>query len=265
MDLDSSYMSKRILIIDDEKRIRQMLRLTLSDAGYEVGEAESGMEAFAILGSDPSWDVALLDQKMPGMEGLDVLRRIKVLAPALRVIMITAYASIELAVDAMKLGATDFVRKPMTPEVIRNALVAALAKPALKSAVVTVPESTQTPEHAHGQMDSLIEVITMNGFSIVRPPATEGAEEEPDKRRFIVKNPNGWEREVVVHIAPEAVEYVERLTHRIPVESAFWTYRAEHYLSVFLWNEGQIPSGGSLTLKGVSRDELLLAARCDGD
>src|ERR1700730_6284018 len=119
---------ERVLIIDDEENIRQMIRLTLEAAGYEVGEAGDGIEAFAILGGDPAWDVVLLDQRLPLMEGTQVLRRINVLAPSARVVMMTAFASVELAVEAMKLGATDFLRKPMTPEVVRNAVAAALKK-----------------------------------------------------------------------------------------------------------------------------------------
>jgi two-component system response regulator AtoC len=95
-------MSKRILIIDDEANIRQLTRLTLEAAGYEVGEAESSMEALAILGSDISWDVVLLDQKMPGLSGTELLRRLRVIAPLARTIMVTAFASVELAVEAMK-------------------------------------------------------------------------------------------------------------------------------------------------------------------
>src|SRR5882672_4921802 len=121
-------MTERILIIDDEENIRQMIRLTLESAGYEVGEAEDGIEAFAILGGDPGWNVVLLDQRLPLMEGTEVLRRITVLAPSAGVVMMTAFASVELAVEAMKLGATDFLRKPMTPEVVRNSVAAALKR-----------------------------------------------------------------------------------------------------------------------------------------
>jgi CheY-like chemotaxis protein len=78
-------MPERVLIIDDEENIRQMLRLTLETADYEVGEAGDGMEAFAILGGDPAWNAILLDQRLPIMEGTEVLRRIMVLAPQARV------------------------------------------------------------------------------------------------------------------------------------------------------------------------------------
>ena len=119
-------MAKRVLIIDDQKNMRLMARLALEASGYEVGEAESDMETFALLGHDDTWDAILLDQKLPGLVGTDILRRLKVMAPAARVIMMTAFASAELAVQAMKLGAVDFIRKPMTPELLRNTVAAAL-------------------------------------------------------------------------------------------------------------------------------------------
>src|SRR5262245_23296630 len=117
----------RVLIIDDEPHIRHMMRLTLEVSGYEVDEAGSGEEGIAKLGDGPAHDVIVLDQKMPGIDGLETLRRIKAMAADARVLMVTAFASVELAVDAMKLGATDFLRKPMTPEMLRGAVAAALA------------------------------------------------------------------------------------------------------------------------------------------
>jgi DNA-binding NtrC family response regulator len=105
-------MSARILIIDDEAHIRQMMRLTLETAQYQVGEASDGLKGLEVFGDGSAWDVVLLDQRMPGIDGLETLRRLKEQAPEVRVIMVTAFASIELAVDAMKLGATDFMRKP---------------------------------------------------------------------------------------------------------------------------------------------------------
>ena len=120
---------QRVLVIDDEAHIRHMMRLTLEAAGYEVGEAADGLRGLEMCGPGGAWDVVLLDQKMPGIDGIETLRRLRECAPGTRVIMVTAFASIELAVEAMKLGATDFVRKPMTPDILRNTVAAALAKP----------------------------------------------------------------------------------------------------------------------------------------
>src|SRR6266850_6499671 len=186
-------MSKRILIIDDEENIRRVSRLTLQAAGYEIGEAVDGERGLEAFGDGSAWDAVLLDQKMPGMDGLETLRHIKNRQPGARVIMSTAYASIELAVDAMKLGATDFVRKPMTPEILRNAVAAALAKEphVPKAGVSPAKEELAKPP---------IQIITMNGFTILD---LEGARQEPNERRFIVKSPTGSEHEVLVEIDDE--------------------------------------------------------------
>ena len=244
-------MSKRILIIDDEENIRRVIRLTLQTAGYEVGEAGDGERGLEAFGDGSSWDAVLLDQRMPGMDGLETLRRINDRDPNARVIMATAYASIELAVDAMKLGATDFVRKPMTPEILRNAVTAALAKQP-RAAVVTTPPKEESAK-------PLIQMITMNGFTILD---SENGPEVPNERRFIVQSPTGSEHEVLVEIDEEAVGYVERMTRRhLPAENSFWTTQAQRLLSDYLWKEGKVPPTRKLTIRDVNRDELPVAAR----
>jgi DNA-binding response OmpR family regulator len=243
-------MSTRILIIDDEENIRRVTRLTLQAAGYEVGEASDGERGLAAFGDGSTWDAVLLDQRMPGMDGLETLRHINERDSTARVIMATAYASIELAVDAMKLGAKDFVRKPMTPEVLRNAVAAALAKDRRE-------RSASTP--AHEEATPLIEIITMNGFTILD---TETARQEPNERRFIVRSPAGSEHEVLVEIDEEAVGYVERMTRRqLPAGNSFWTSQAQRVLGDYLWREGKVPPTRKLTISEVDRDELPVAAR----
>jgi len=245
-------MSKRILIIDDEENIRRVTRLTLQAAGYEVGEASDGERGIEDFGDGSRWDAVLLDQRMPGMDGLETLRLINERDPTARVIMSTAYASIELAVDAMKLGATDFVRKPMTPEILRNSVAAALSKQP-RASVATVPESPA------GLEAPLIQIITMNGFTILD---SENAREDPNERRFRVKSPTGGDHEVLVEIDQEAVGYVERMTRRkLPAENSFWTTQAQRLLSDYLWNEGRVPPTRKLRIREVDRDELPIAAR----
>lgn len=245
-------MPKRVLIVDDEQNIREMTRLALETAGYEVGEAGSGLEAFAIIGGDDSWDAVLLDQKLPGMQGTEILRRLKVMLPEARVIMMTAYASVELAVEAMKLGATDFVRKPMTPEILRNALAAALAK---------TPESRKLKVGDDDLLQGSPQV-TLNGFTILRAADRLGMmPQRPNERCFIVRRPNGREQEVVVEIDRDAVSAAEKVTADLPLGKGFWTEQAEQFLSDFLWNDGDVPSTGRLTLKGVEREALERAAR----
>jgi len=245
-------MSKRILIIDDEENIRRVMRLTLQAAGYEVGEADDGERGLEAFGDGSGWDAVLLDQRMPGMDGLETLRHINERDATARVIMATAYASIELAVDAMKLGASDFVRKPMTPEILRNAVAAALAK----QPRVSTATPPRTPEVS---TEPLIQIITMNGFTILD---SEAAQQEPNERRFRVKSPTGSEHEVLVKIDEEAVGYVERMTRRkLPPENSFWTTQAQRLLGYYLWREGKVPPTRTLTIRDVDRDELPIAAR----
>jgi CheY-like chemotaxis protein len=245
-------MTGRILIIDDEGNIRRVTRLTLEAAGYEVGEACDGEQGLEAFGDGSDWDAVLLDQRMPGMDGLETLRHIRQRNGRARVIMATAYASIELAVDAMKLGATDFVRKPMTPAMLRNAVAAALSKqPGVSQ--LTVPPSHEV------STGPLIQIITMNGFTILE---SEGARQVPDERRFIVQSPGGDEHEVLVQIDYEAVGYVERMTGRhLPPASSFWTAQAQRLLSDYLWKEGKVPPTRRLVVEDVDRDELPVAAR----
>jgi CheY-like chemotaxis protein len=251
-------MDKRLLIVDDEEHIRKVIRLTLETAGYQVGEAESGERALTLFGNGSDWDAVILDQKMPGMDGLEVLKRIKDADPAARVIMVTAFASIELAVDAMKLGANDFVRKPMTPDIVRNAVAAALAKDRRVSS-----ELEQPPSHKTIDAGPLIDIITMNGFHVV-PGRLSGrpSSESPSERWFVVKAPNGAEAEIVVELDLDSVGYAERMTHKkLSLDSSFWTLHAQRTLTDYLWNEAQIPPGGRLKMHALGRDDIELAAR----
>jgi DNA-binding response OmpR family regulator len=231
-------MAGRVLIIDDEENIRQMLRLTLEAASYEVGEAENGMEGSFILSSDPDWNVILLDQRLPVVEGTEILPRLKVLAPSARVVMMTAYASVELAVEAMKLGATDFLRKPMTPEVVRNAVAAALNKESESDDAQRKP------------------ITTLNGFTVLRGSDLGRAlPQRPNERWFVVRKPDGREQEVVVEIADHAFRQAQQAVEGQTIDEDFWTTQAEVFLSDFIWNDGSVP-GSKLILKDVDHEAL---------
>ncbi len=122
-------MSSRanILIIDDEETMRDSCRQTLSRDGHRVEAAENGSKGLAFLEAE-SFDLVILDLKMPGLSGMDVLRRIKEDDPEAVVIVITGYATIESAVEAMKSGAYDFIPKPFTPDSLRAIVKRALDK-----------------------------------------------------------------------------------------------------------------------------------------
>ncbi|MBU2549763.1 MAG: sigma-54 dependent transcriptional regulator [Proteobacteria bacterium] len=104
-----------VLIVDDALPMREALAAWLGKAGYVTRTAGSGREALDSMQNEPS-DLVMLDVKMPGMDGLEVLERLKAEHPRTLVVMITAYGSIESAVEAMKQGASDYLLKPFDPE-----------------------------------------------------------------------------------------------------------------------------------------------------
>ena len=110
----------RILIIDDEENIRRITVVVLEAAGYETVSVENGANALKQLESG-TFDVAFLDLKLGGESGLELLPELLKASPQLEVIVFTAFASIETAVEAMRCGAVDYIPKPFTPEQIRQA------------------------------------------------------------------------------------------------------------------------------------------------
>ena len=109
----------RILIIDDEPNLRLVFRTTLESAGYQVAEAADGNTGLRKLRTFPA-DLVLLDLYMPGMGGMDVLERLRGADNPVPVVIITAHGSIPDAVLAIKLGAIDFLSKPIKPEALRS-------------------------------------------------------------------------------------------------------------------------------------------------
>jgi DNA-binding NtrC family response regulator len=109
----------RIMIVDDEAVVRRSLGGWLAEEGYQVDTAASGKEALEALGRD-DWDIFILDIKMPGIDGIELQRRIQEIHPEATVIIMTAYASVDTAVEAMKQGAYDYIVKPFDPEALGN-------------------------------------------------------------------------------------------------------------------------------------------------
>ena len=115
-----------LLIVDDETIVRDSLSKWFQEEGYEVGTAESAPQALKLL-AQGHWDLALVDIKMPGIDGIELQRRLHEINPELLVIIMTGYASVETAVAALKNGAYDYVTKPFDPDDIAHTVHNALA------------------------------------------------------------------------------------------------------------------------------------------
>lgn len=115
----------RVLVVDDEKRIRDGCRTILAGAGFDVGLAENGYAGLQKI-EEEHFDIILLDLMMPGLRGIDLLEHVKARHPDTLVIVITGYATLEHAVEAMKKGAFDFISKPFSPEDLRAVIARAI-------------------------------------------------------------------------------------------------------------------------------------------
>ena len=118
---------KKILIVDDESNIRLGLNKCLAKEGYYIEEDSNGEEALQLI-YNKKYDLILMDVQMPELNGFDVLKRIRKFGNSTRVIMMTAFGTVEMAVDSMKIGAVDFLSKPFTISKVRDVVKEVLDK-----------------------------------------------------------------------------------------------------------------------------------------
>ncbi len=116
-----------ILVVDDEGAIRYSISKTLQRLGYQVHTAETGEEALEMM-QRQEYDVVLTDIRMPGLSGVELLARIKEQAPDAVVILLTGYASLETAIESLRLGAHDYLVKPSSSQDIRNSVAEGLER-----------------------------------------------------------------------------------------------------------------------------------------
>ncbi len=116
----------RLLIVDDDPSLREFLEIFLAKEGYKVDSAETGLKALEMV-KQGSYDLVITDVRMPGMDGVELLRQLKLLNAAMPVVLITAFASLDAAVDAMKEGAWDYLTKPFKIEELREVIENALS------------------------------------------------------------------------------------------------------------------------------------------
>lgn len=261
-------MSKRILVIDDEPHLREGMRLALETEGYRVEAAASGLEGLERFGTGAGWDLVLLDQRMPGMDGLEVLQELRKRDPEARVVMATAYGTVELAVEAMKAGALDFLRKPFTPDVLRGAVRAALERPRSRPPLEELSLGRLLPplELPAGRFPEmpLIHFRTLNGYAfwpVPLPAEEEETEALRIRRLFEVKSPAGELRRVAVDVTTSLRALLRSANRQeYPPQHAVWDVVCKSVLSNHLWEKAEFPPE-NLLVYGLNRDQLE-AVRC---
>lgn len=166
----------RILVVDDEKNLRLSLTLILQKEGYEVESVSNAAEALERL-SARTWDLIFLDLNMPGKNGIDFLAEIHPQYPDLAVLILTAHATLETAIQAVRHGANDYLIKPAEPQAILARVAEVLSeknRPARKQKIV-------------GEIQNLlVELQKIDGMAFA---ALSDAQKEPDPARYIHQTP----------------------------------------------------------------------------
>ena len=120
-------MSEKVLLVDDEKEFLEIMSERMTARGMVVTTAQSADKALSILKKE-SFDAIVMDFQMPGMDGMEALKAIKDMKPELQIILLTGYATVEKTVEAMKIGATDFLEKPADLEALAEKIKNAKAE-----------------------------------------------------------------------------------------------------------------------------------------
>lgn len=136
----------KILVVDDEKSMREILEIFLKNEGYSVSVANNGEAATAEIKKD-IYDLIITDMKMPKVGGLELLKNVKQIAPDSVVVIVTAFGTTESAVEAMKLGAYDYIQKPFQMDNIRLVVKNALEKQKLQQDISILKEQLKFPSH----------------------------------------------------------------------------------------------------------------------
>ncbi|HEY5535589.1 MAG TPA: sigma-54 dependent transcriptional regulator [Ignavibacteria bacterium] len=153
----------KIFVVDDERIVRESLFHWFEDEGYEVDTAEDGEKALKMF-EKGKFDLVLLDMRMPGMSGLELLVKIKEIDPVCIVILITAFASVPSAIQALKEGAYDYVTKPVDPDELNHLVKNALEQKSLKDENIilkTKIEQMIIPDNLIGDSSEMLKIFEL--------------------------------------------------------------------------------------------------------
>ena len=251
-------MSASILIVDDEEPILTSLSSILRDEGYEVAVAKNGVEALRVYTLDPP-DLMLLDIWMPEMDGMETLRRVRELTPTAQVMMMSGHGSIETAVKAIKLGAYDYIEKPLSLENVTLRVKHALDQHRLEQENRTLRTTVQRKFELVGQsppMQQLRQLIETAG---------------PTNSRVLIGGENGTGKELVaraIHLqsARAGRQFVAVNCAAIPetlIESELFGHEKGSFTGATSMKRGQFEQadGGTLFLDEIADMSLSTQAK----
>ena len=247
-----------ILIVDDEKAIQTSLRGVLEDEGYRVGTVGSGDQALSRIGEEPP-DLVLLDVWMPRMDGLEVLAEIKRVHPEQPVVMISGHGTIETAVKATKLGAYDFIEKPLSLEKTLLAVARALEHSRLERENRALRERLERGQEIVGQSAAVQELRRQIAIAA------------PTSGRVLIHGENGSGKELVaraIHALSARREgpFVEVNCAAIPeelIESELFGHEKGAFTGAVARRKGkfELADGGTLFLDEVGDMSLKTQAK----
>lgn len=215
--------SGHILIIDDEASLRQTMARILLRAGFEVTTVASGQETLAIL-NEHSFDLIYLDIRMPDMNGLDVLKIIHEQSPDLPVVLFTAQPDLHSAVEALRRGATDYLMKPLKPELIVDRTRTIISDQAKKKRRREIQRQMEELQAEIDSLDGLIPTERKTGQLV-----------DPNSNRFIKRGALTLDlhthrvmiNDRTVSLAPTSFDYLIVLARHSPQTVDFQTLVAE--------------------------------------
>lgn len=161
-NLTSPIPEARLLVVDDERYVRAALTRSLNLMGYQADEAGSGFKALRMLQSTP-YDLMVLDMRMPGMDGVEVMRRAREIRPDLLIVVLTGHASLESAIAAVKSHAADYLLKPASLHDVGAAVAAALQQRA----------KSLRRQHLLEVLDQTVDALREGETPAQRPPSLE--------------------------------------------------------------------------------------------
>lgn len=248
----------KILVIDDERSIRNSMKEILGFEGHEVALAENGLEGLTVVKQEKP-EVVFCDIKMPKMEGIEVLERIKDFHPEIPVIMISGHGTIDTAIEAIKKGAYDFIEKPLDLNRILITIKNATDKNLLIQETKTLKTKVSRKYEMIGSSEALDHIRTMIGKVAV------------SDARVLITGPNGCGKELVAHQLHEQSNrrdktFVEVNCAAIPselIESELFGHEKGSFTSAIKQKKGkfELASGGTLFLDEIGDMSLEAQAK----